>query len=91
MFIILEARRPVARKMQSLEGAMRRVSELVVQARPPLPQKLGRLAEVEERRAEVLGRELLDVDSALIFVVGGRPANVNRRLISRFGFTWSAS
>ena len=59
MFIILEARRPVARKMQSLEDAVRRVDELVVQARPPLPQKLGRLAEVEERRAEVLGRELL--------------------------------
>ena len=59
MFILLEARRPVARKMQSLEDAVRRVDELVVQARPPLPQELGRLAEVEERRAEVLGRELL--------------------------------
>ena len=58
MFIILEARRPIARKMQRLEHAMRRVRELVVQARPPLSQKLGRLAEVEERGAEVLGREL---------------------------------
>ena len=59
MFILLEARRPVAGKMQRLEDPMRRVSELVVQARPALPQKLGRLAEVEERGAEVLGRELL--------------------------------
>ena len=58
MFILLEVSRPVARQMERLEDAMRRVDELVVQARPPLPQKLGRLAEVEERRAEVLGREL---------------------------------
>ena len=54
MFIILEARRTVARKMHCPKDAVRRVSELVVQARPPLPQKLGRLTEVEERRAEVL-------------------------------------
>ena len=59
MFIILEARRAVARKMQPLEDAMRRVSELVVQARPPLSQELGRLAKIKKRRAEVLGRELL--------------------------------
>ena len=59
MFILLEVPRPVARKMHCLEDSMRRVDELAVQARPPLPQKLGRLAEVEERRAEVLGRELL--------------------------------
>jgi hypothetical protein len=58
MFIVLEARRTVARKMHCLEGSVRRVDELVVQARPALSQKLGRLAEVEERRAEVLGREL---------------------------------
>ena len=58
MFILFKARRAVARKMYRLEHAVRRVSHLVVQARPPLPQKLGRLAEVEERRAEVLGREL---------------------------------
>ena len=58
MFILLEVPRPVARQMERLEDAMRRVDELVVQARPALSQKLGRLAEVEERRAEVLGREL---------------------------------
>ena len=59
MFILLEISRPVARQMERLEDAMRRVDELVVQARPALSQKLGRLAEVEERGAEVLGRELL--------------------------------
>ena len=59
MFILLEVSRPVARQMERLEDAMRRVDELVVQARPALSQKLGRLAEVEERGAEVLGRELL--------------------------------
>ena len=41
MFIRLEARRTVARKIYRLEDVMRRVRELVVQARPPLSQKLG--------------------------------------------------
>ena len=45
--------------MHSLEHAMGRVAELVVQARPPLPQELGRLAEVEERRAEVLEHDVV--------------------------------
>ena len=59
MFILLEARRPVARQIYRLEDAVRRVSELVVEARPPLPQELGRLAEVEERRAEVLEHDVV--------------------------------
>ena len=58
MFIRLEIFRTVAGQVERLEDAVRRVDELVVQARPALSQKLGRLAEVEERRAEVLGREL---------------------------------
>ena len=64
MFIRLEAFRPVSGQVQPFEDAVRRVSELVVQARPPLSQELGRLAKIKKRRAEVLGRELLTTWSA---------------------------
>ena len=42
MFILLEISRPVARQMERLEDAMRRVDELVVQGRPGRNQRVAR-------------------------------------------------